>query len=134
MDAQFKEFKLTTKGLFDKYAPWENFSGNANNHIVTVKNTRNGKSTKFEFWCSTARPEFESEYDVLNALYCFVSDGLAGLETFWDFCDEYGYEPSRKSAEVHDACKRSYRKFKRVSEYTDDEIYDFANELSEIAS
>ena len=133
MDAQFKEFKITTKGLFDKYAPWEN-SWNKNNHIVTVKNTHTGKRTKFEFWCSCAHPEFRTEYDVLNALYCFVTDSIAGMQNFWDFCDEFGYEPNRKSAEVHEECKRAYRNVKRVSEYTDNEICDFANELGEIAS
>ena len=133
MNAQFKEFKLSTKALFDKEAPWEGLSfSNSNNHIVTVKNTKNGKSTKFEFWCSIVNPEFQNERDVLSALYCFVSDGLAGMESFMDFCDEFGYLPNRESAKIHNDCKRAYRKFKRVSGYTDSEIYDFVNDLSDL--
>ena len=81
-------------------------------------------------------PKFESEHDVLNAFYCFVSDALSGLDSFDEFCGEFGYDTdSRKAKKVYKACKRAYEKFKRVSGFADDdEFYGFINELAEIAA
>lgn len=133
MKATYKQFTITTTGKFNKC--WSCDDRNYNNHIVTVKNTESGKVTRFEFWCSIRQPEFESEYDVLNAFYCFVSDALSGLESFESFCGEFGYDTdSRKAEKIYKACKRDYAKFERVSGFSDDEMYDFINELSEIAA
>lgn len=133
MKANFKQFEINTVYHGDKC--WSYDSRNYNNYVVTVKNKENGKKTRFEFWCSIMRPEFESEYDVLNAFYCFVSDALDSLYSFDEFCGEFGYDTdSRKAEKVYRACKRAYAKFERVSGFSDDEMYDFINELSEIAA
>lgn len=133
MKANYKEFEISTRNVGGKSASWDN--RNMNYHVVTVKNTNTGKLTRFDFWCSIAKPEFEKEYDVLNAFYCFVSDALSGLESFDNFCGEFGYDTdSRKAEKIYKACKRAYAKFERVSGYSDDEMYDFINELSEIAA
>jgi hypothetical protein len=100
-----------------------------------VKNTESGKTTRFEFWCSIMHPKFETEYDVLNAFYCFVSDALSGLYSFDEFCSEFGYDTdSRKAEKIYKACKRAYTKFERVSGFSENEMYDFINELAEIAA
>ena len=133
MKANYKNFEIVTRFDGGKTAAWD--SRNNNYHVVTVKNTDTGKRTRFDFWCSLAKPEFEKEYDVLNALYCFVSDAISGLYSFDEFCGEYGYDSdSRKAEKIWRACKRSYEKFSRVSGMTDDEMYDFINELAEIAA
>ena len=133
MKATYKQFEINTVYHGDKC--WSCDNRNYNNHIVTVKNKENGKTTRFEFWCSIMHPEFESEYDVLNACYCFVSDALSGLYSFDEFCSEYGYDTdSRKAEKVYKACKRAYSKFERVSGFSEDEMYGFINELSEIAA
>lgn len=133
MKATYKQFEIKTFFRGDKQ--WNCDSRNYNNHIVTVKNTETGKATRFEFWGSIMRPKFESEYDVLNAFYCFVSDALSGLESFENFCREFGYDTdSRKAEKVHKACKRAYSKFERISGFSESEMYDFINELSEVAA
>ena len=90
MKATYKQFEINTVYHGDKC--WSCDNRNYNNHIVTVKNKENGKTTLFEFWCSIMHPEFESEYDVLNAFYCFVSDALSGLyDDGFHICpDEFG--------------------------------------------
>ena len=133
MKVNYKQFEIKTFYRGDKC--WNCDNRNYNNHIVTVKNTESGKATRFEFWCSIMHPEFETEYDVLNAFYCFVSDALSGLYSFDEFCSEFGYDPdSRKAEKVYKACKRAYAKFERVSGFSENEMYDFINELSEIAA
>lgn len=133
MKAKYKEFEITTKSLGDEPAMWDN--RNTNYHVVTVKNKSNGKSTRFDFWCSMAQPEFKTEYDVLNAFYVFVSEALSGLGTFSNFCYEFGYDTdSRKAEKTFRACQKSFEKFKNVSGYSIEEMYNFINELSEIAS
>lgn len=133
MKANYKNFQISTVFKGDKF--WNCDNRNRNNHIVTVKNTETGKFTRFEFWCSIANPLFENEYDVLNAFYCFVSDAVSGMESFSEFCNEFGYDAdSMKSYKTWKACKRALEKFKRISDFSDDEIYDFVNELAEIAA
>ena len=84
---------------------------------------------------SIMNPEIDSEYDTLNAFYCFVSDALSGTYSFSEFCGEFGYdEDSRKAEQTWKACQRSLKKFERVSGYGLDEMYDFINELSEVAA
>lgn len=59
---------------------------------------------------------------------------LAGADSFESFCDEFDYDiDSRKAEKIYKACKREYAKFERVSGFSDDEMYDFINELQEVA-
>lgn len=133
MKTTYKQFAINTIYHGDKC--WSCDNRNYNNHVVTVTNTETKKTTRFDFWCSIMRPEFESEYDVLNAFYCFVSDALSGLYSFDEFCGEFGYDSdSRKAEKIYRACKKAYEKFARVSGLSDDEMYDFINELAEIAA
>ena len=133
MEANYKEFTITTSDCTNK--PSSRNERNTNSYTVTVKSRETGKKTSFDFWCSIASPDFEKEYDVLNALYCFVSDAISGLYSFDEFCGEFGYDTdSRKAEKVYKACKRAYAKFERVSGFSENEMYDFINELSEIAA
>lgn len=132
MKTTYKNFIISETFAHNKAALWD--KNNYNNHIVTIKNTNNGKKTRFDFWCSIVEPDFKNESDLLNAFYCFVSDAVSGLDSFYDFCRNFGYdEDSRRAEKTWKACKKSLEKFIRVSEFSSDEIYDFANELSEIA-
>lgn len=137
---KYQNFKITSsENKYDKLAPWENNYSNYNHHVITVINTETKKRTSFDFWASIRNPELETEYDILNAFYCFVSDAVAGIGTFDDFVSEFGYEINslngyRNARDTWKACKRALEKFKRVSGYDESEIYDFINYLSEIAS
>lgn len=130
MKATFNEFTVSSTYTGSKAALWD--ESNYNHNRVTVWDIETRKRTSFDFWGSIANPELESEYDTLNAFYCFVSDALSGAETFPDFCREFGYDDdSRKARKAWNACRRSLAKLRRVSGYSDDEIYSLINELSE---
>lgn len=128
----YKNFKISAEFDGKKVASWDAYNDRHNK--VTVKNLDSGKYTSFDFWGSVVNPRVESEYDLLNAFYCFISDALAGLESFESFCGDFGYDTdSRKAEKIYKACKRAYTKFERVSGFNDDEMYDFINELQEVA-
>jgi len=125
--ANYKNFKITANYTGAKAAKWS--KDNYNHHNITVINTDNGKRTRFDFWASIAHPVLESEYDVINAFYCFVSDAVSGLETFEEFCADFGYDNDSITAlKTWRACKRSYNKLTRI--YNGD-LYVLINELSE---
>lgn len=125
--AKYKNYIITATYTGEKSAPWSD--NNYNHHKVTIRNTTTGKKTSFDFWASIMHPVLDSEYDVLNAFYCFVSDAISGLDSFEDFCSNFGYDTdSRKAEKTWKACKRAAAKFQRISA---DDIYNLANELSE---
>lgn len=127
MTAIFKNFKVTAKYYGDdKPAPWN--VQNANHHRVYVTNVDNGKRTSFDFWASIMEPELESEYDVLNAFYCFVSDAISGEMDAIEFNREFCYKDPRKALKVWRACQNANKKLKRIY---DGDIYELANELAE---
>jgi len=129
MKASFKNFTVNSNYKGDKKASWSGSQENWNNHLVTVTNTDTKIRVTFEFWGSIINPELTSEYDVLNAFYCFVSDAICGKESFEDFCSNMGYdEDSRTAEKIHKACIKSYNKLTKIY---DGDIYDLANELSE---
>ena len=128
----YKNFKISAEFDGKKVAGWD--ANNDRHNKVTVKNLDNGKRTSFDFWGSVVNPRVESEYDLLNAFYCFVSDALCGADSFIEFCNEMGYDSDSRSAEkIWKACTRSYIKFERVSGFDLDSMYDFINELQEVA-
>ena len=135
MKTDYKNFTVSASFTGSKKAPWAGGPENWNHHTVTVKNNLTREKTSFDFWASIASPRIKTEYDLLNALYCFVSAALDGEECFSDFCAEYGYnEDSRTAEKVWRACRRAAEKWKRVSDLYDDEMYDFINELPPAAS
>ena len=127
MKATFKNFTVNANYKGDKEASF--ISGNWNNHLVTVTNNDNKQRCTFEFWASIMRPELDSEYDVLNAFYCFVGDAISGKMDFEEFCSEFGYDNDSRTAErTWKACKRAAAKLERIY---DGDIYDLANELGD---
>ena len=127
MKATFKNFTVSANYKGDKEASF--IKGNYNNHLITVTNTDNKQRCTFEFWASISNPELNTEYDILNAFYCFVTDGISGKLDFEDFCREFGYDTnSRTAKKTWKACGRAAAKLERI--YSGD-IYDLANELGE---
>ena len=137
MKTNYKNFTISAKYTGSKKAPWDDgikYPENWNHHTITVRNNETGKKTSFDFWASLAKPVLDSEYDLLNALYCFVSDSLSGMQDFNCFCNDFGYDTDSRTAErTWKACKRSAQKWYRVSEFSENETCDFLNELQEIA-
>lgn len=50
-----------------------------------------------------------------DILYCLALDSQSGLETFQDFCDNFGYSTdSRHALSVYESCQTAYIKMRRV--------------------
>ena len=131
MKTNFKNFEIQSEYTGSKKAEWSNNTENWNHHEVIVTNTESNEQTTFDFWASIANPELSSEYDVLNAFYCFVGDAVSGSYSFEEFCSEFGYDTdSRKAEKTWKACQESYNNLLNIY---DGDIYDLVNELSEIA-
>lgn len=127
MKATFKNFRVSANFTGSKPAGFN--SNNWNHHNVTVTNTENGLKTRFDFWASIMNLELETEYDVLNAFYCFVGDAISGDDSFSDFCSCFGYNTDSMTAyKVWNACKRAAKKLHRIY---DGDIYELSNELAE---
>lgn len=127
--ATFKNFEIKASYKGTKKADWS--SDNFNNHMITVTNTETGEKARFEFWASIANPILNKEYDILNAFYCFVSDAVSGSESFEEFCSNFGYDSDSRAAEkIYRKCKKQLEKLQKIY---DGNIYDLANELSEVA-
>lgn len=128
----YREFKISAEFDGKKVASWD--ANNDRHNKVTVKNLDNGKRTSFDFWGSVVNPRVESEYELLNAFYCFVSDALAGVDSFENFCSEFGYDTDSRNAEkIWRACKRSTNKIFNLTGYSLDMLYDLVNDLQEVA-
>jgi len=131
--ATFKNIRVSAVYVGDEAAPF--MSDNYNNHRVSVYNANNGKRTYFKYWASIMSPELRTRYDALNALYCFVSDAVSGLDSFNDFCSNFGYDiDSRTAYKTWQVCQHSATKAQRVLGVSRSELYDFLNELSKIAA
>lgn len=118
---------ISINSTFLNNKQWNCNVQNWNNHEITI--LHNGKKTSFDFWGSIMHPEIKTEKELVYAFYCFLSDGIsAETNDFFDFCDEFGYEPTRDSQKIYNACKKSLAKIKNVFSC---DIYDLINELQE---
>lgn len=127
MQVTYKNLTIESefKGL--RCSNWSDDNQN-NHHHITIKNNDKGLKIKFNFWTSLAEPKIETEEQLFNALYCFISDCLVGAESYEDFIDEFGYENNDESEIIYSMCEKSYYDFNRIS---DESLYEFANELSD---
>ena len=127
-NTKFKQFEIKASYKGNKKASW---GDNWNNYMITVTNTETDQKITFEFWASIANPELKTEYDILNAFYCFVSDAIAGSYNFKEFCNEFGYNnDSRQAEKIYRKCKKQLEKLKKIY---DGDIYELANELQKVA-
>jgi hypothetical protein len=130
--------QFTIKASYKGNKVWECSNNdkvrNFHNHMIKVTNINTQQSITFEFWNSIAKGEITEEQEVLSAFYCFVSDSLAGMETFSNFCSEFGHDEDSRSAEkTWEKCQKQCQKFTKVFDIENNDIYDFINELQEIA-
>lgn len=133
----YKNFKIVAKLQGAEINEAWNDNEPRNKYFVYITNMETGEKTRFTFWDSlnnTQRGVVLDGEELLNAFYRFVSEACCGLYSFSEFCNEFGYdEDSRKAERIFNACKRSYKSFSCVSGLDDSSIYDFINELQEIA-
>ena len=124
----FKGYRITATYKGDKRAEWDTLN-NFNNHRVTV--SKSGQRIGFEFWASNNSPEVRSPSDLRSAFECFLSDAIAGMQTFEEFCGDFGYDTdSRKAERTWKACQRAYLKASHLCG-SDEAIYNLARDLQE---
>jgi len=101
---------------------------------ITVYAPRKGKAT-FDFWGSyhdyQQGKNWLSKYDLGSAVYMIIGDSLAGMMSFDEFVDEYGYDEPKSAYRIWQACKKTYAKLKKILNWSADNYYDFINELQE---
>ena len=129
MKAYWKNFELNSKFVGVKGAPWNANNTNQNTIIVCNKDTH--KWTSFDFWGNNAHPEIEDSKMLLEAFACWLEDCYVGCDDFIAFVENYGYTDLRHAKKIYDACVRSYKKWRRVSEMTESESFDFLDKLRE---
>lgn len=123
-----KGYRITATYTGSKPARWDGTRENWNHHAVTVTNTATQKRTTFDFWASLASPEVRSRSDLLGAFRCFLGDAISGMQSFDDFCSEFGYDTdSRKAEKTWRACVASAKKAERLLDSED--IYELINSL-----
>jgi len=99
--------------------------------MITVTNLETKEKIRFEFWASMAHPIIKTEYEILNAFYCFVGDAVSGSYDFEEFCSELGYNiDSRQAEKIYKKCIKQNDKLSKIY---DGNIYDLINELQEVA-
>ena len=127
--ATFRQFTIAADYRGDKQAPFSDAKyDNWNRHVVTIRNRDSGTRTTFDFWASLAEPELRSPSDLRGAFECFLSDAIAGEQSFEEFCGDFGYDvDSRKAEKVWKACQRASTKAKRLLGSAD--LYKIAEAL-----
>ena len=127
MKTTYKNFEISSFYAAEKESLW---GAPAERHYkITVKNTETKKRTSFNFWCSIAHPEIETEDDILEAFSCFLYDATNGdydLNDFYrEFCGDGEIENAVKAWREY---KKSLNKALRVVGNLD-AIYDLINDL-----
>ena len=106
-----------------------------NQYRIYVKNLKTEEKCSFRFWNSnTVYRPIKTNYELIGALDCFISDAISATYSFEEFCDEFGYDRfddyydgyNKEAKRIHNACKRSYQSAIRVFG-NDDEIYRVGN-------
>lgn len=133
----YKNFKINAR--FQGFETNENWKDREERgkFWVYVTNMDTKEKARFTFWDSLRNTERGVVLDgdeLLTAFYFFVSDAMAGAESFHDFCGDFGYnEDSRSAYRIYTACKRAFKSWARVSGMDESATCDFLNELQEIA-
>ena len=106
-----------------------------NEYRITVSNRETKKHTWFKFYgsahdCELGKTELSKD-DLFLCFRCMIDDAIAGLDSFEDFCSNFGYdEDSRQAERIYKACVKKVKKCENIGIYEDD-LYKIIDELSE---
>ena len=129
MKTTWKNYEIESEYVGEKNNTWDENSSDRH-HVVTLKNTENGKEVEFDYWTSRMHPEIDSRDELLEAASAFFSDASFGFDSFREFALENGYDIPEELYDCWKACKRAKKDAKMlVGKGTDWE--DVANELRE---
>ena len=111
-----------------------------NQYRIYVKNLNTGEKCSFRYWNSdTVYRPIKTNYDLVDALDCFISDAILATCSFEEFCNELGYDLyneycdgyNMKAKKIYNACQRSYKSAIRV--FGDiDEVYRVGNKTRDL--
>lgn len=128
-----------------------------NQYRIYVKNLNTGEKCSFRYWNSfkltypwyyccfaknnadTVYRPIKTNYDLVDALDCFISDAILATCSFEEFCSELGYDLyneycdgyNMKAKKIYNACQRSYKSAIRV--FGDiDEVYRVGNKTRDL--
>ena len=102
---KYKNFKLTSKFIGDIPALCN--KNNYNRHRICVTNVETGYTCEFNFWASIASPVIKTEWEVLEAFNCFLSDAVSGCSSFGEFLSDFGYEKVKESSRTYNLCVKA---------------------------
>ena len=125
---KFNNFKIYYRSRGTNYN--SNFKSYNHDYYITVVNVDTGVKVGFMYHEGIAHTA--GKPDLINALYCLYSDGIAYADyDYNDFCAEFGYEVyDRTSRSIYNSCKRQYEKCKKLN-YDIYDIVDVYNALNE---
>lgn len=133
METNYKLLKLVAEWTGEKSSIHADKDNSARHFTIFVENIATETVISFDYWSSIARPEFETETELLEAYECFVSDAILGINSFSDFCSETGCDSdSIKSHKTWIACKQSYVDLLKLlaPEVVDDsQLYSYLDDL-----
>ena len=117
-----------------KFVEWcKKWGNDYHGHFAITLTTKDG-SESFDFYGSVYDASHNktalTEDDLKHALECILSDALAGIDSFEEFCGNFGYDEDSRSAErIHNACKETTTKINALG-ISEDEIYSILNDLN----
>ena len=114
------EIKLTSKYQGVAY-PWgEKYQKNHYRVFITI----NGEKVQFEYYTNAVSPLKKDE--LINAFYCFLSDGIAydNAKDMNDFQSEFGYTKVSECMKAYNGCKDAYDKWASLCDIN---IYNICN-------
>ena len=106
-----------------KATPW---GGKYVKEQHNIKVTIDDKDISFNYFCNNDL----GEDDLINAFYCFLSDGISYIDyqMIDDFQDAFGYSKVSECLKVYNGCKEAYYKW---TEFTDIDIFEINNWLQD---
>lgn len=125
----YKNFELRAIQAQKKNAPWKDEQDRTHCHYtIRVKNTDTKLSFMFDYWTSLAKPEIDSNGEILQAFECFLDDCLVATDTLKNFMDDFEVDEEKEARRIYAGCGRSLRKMERIY---DGSLVDLANDLQE---
>lgn len=106
-----------------KATPWGGeYVRDQHNIKVTIDN----KDISFNYFCNNDL----GEDDLINAFYCFLSDGISYIDyqMIDDFQDAFGYSKVSECLKAYNGCMEAYYKW---TEFTDIDIFEINNWLQD---
>lgn len=129
MKTTWQNYVIESEWKGEKSSIWGRGDDSSRHHVVTITNMDTDESIKFNFWTSIARPEFEDEKDLLEAVSCFLGDAQWGQLDFYEYCREQGYDIPDGMRKSWKGCNKARKKAEKF--FGEEEWHDVLDKLNE---